>query len=525
MGKRKQNNRKLSIYLIKEEFKDFSFIVKGNPDVFDVSLEDKKIGTLYIKKIYSRRPSWLSLFSDAVKQDLQEQIKSSSISAVFLLKSQSRIFAVTFGYGRSLLIPGTWEERFGLKVVLNSIDRDKVRIIDRKNLDTMLTQTRTQTSRKCAIEEFNLDVQQILLKAVTGEPKDLSFASCISGADILNITCPITLGDIKNKCSELLKKFVASDYQETFSWINNVFEVPSKKKIDELNEEMIAKIRADNFDHVYLAIPDIVDWTAIEGFRFQEKEEDSHKDIFLKDFLETVRDADNLTADYLKRRHVYQIHSDTGMVEGKWSVYYCINCEISKDNKTFILTDGKWYEVDSTFVAQINGQINKVKKHNISLSAIENEKEAEYCQRLCKSNKSYYALMDQKLIMYGGGHSKIEFCDLFTTDKKFIHLKRYSGSSVLSHLFTQGVNSAKLFLSDVEFRKKVNQKLPPAHKSDPDNMPVSRNYEVVFGIISEYADTVPQNLPFFSKITLMRTMQELTVMGYKMSIAGINVQT
>lgn len=523
MRKRILNNRKLSIYLIKDSYRDFASVVKGNPEAFDVSYDGKTLGTLYVKKVYGRSPGWLSFFANAVQQDLQEQLKSNSVSAVFLLQRQLRIFAITFGYGRSLLRPGSWEERFGLKVVLNSIDRDKVRIIDRKNLDTMLTQTRTQTSRKCSIEEFNLDVQQILLKAVTGEPKDKAFASCISGADILSITCPVTLGDIESKCDELLKAFISRDYQKAFPWINNVSEVANKRKIEELNEELILGIKEGNLNHVYLAIPDIVEWTAIEGFRFRDREGEIHKDIFLKDFLETVKDTDKLTSDYLKHRHVYQIHSDNGMTEERWTVYRCINCEIIKDNKTYILTEGKWYEIDSSFIAQVNEQMNKVQKHTILFPSNKDEKESDYCIRLQESDKSCYALMDRKLIQHGGGHSRIELCDLFTKDKKFIHLKRYSGSSVLSHLFTQGVNSARVFLSDMEFRKKANEKLPASHKVDIENMPVSRDYEVIFGIISESADSIPHNLPFFSKITLMRAMQELMVMGFRMSVSGIKV--
>ena len=521
MRKRVLNNRKLSIYLIKDSYRDFASVVKGDPAAHDVTHDGKTLGTLYVKRVYGRSPGWLSFFTNAVQQNLQDQLKSNSVSAVFLLQRQSRIFAITFGYGRSLLKPGSWEERFGLKVVLNSIDRDKVRIIDRKNLDTMLTQTRTQTSRKCSIEEFNLDVQQILLKAVSGEPKDMAFASCISGADILSITCPVTLGDIENKCDELLTSFMSRDYQEVFPWINNVSEMINKQKIEELNEELIISIKESKLDHVYLAIPEMVEWTAIEGFRFRDREGEIHRDIFLQDFLETVKDTGKLTFDYLKRHHVYKIHSDTGIAEARWTVYHCINCEIIKDAKTYILTEGKWYEIDSSFVAQVNEQMNKVQKHHILLPSNKDEKEPVYCIRLQESDTSYYALMDRKSIRHGGGYSQLEFCDLFTKDNKFIHLKRYAGSSVLSHLFMQGVNSAKVFFSDIEFRKKVNEKLPASHKVDIDNMPVSRDYEVIFGIISEDADSVPQNLPFFSKITLMRAMQELTMMGFKMSVAGI----
>jgi uncharacterized protein (TIGR04141 family) len=165
-----------------------------------------------------------------------------------------------------------------------------------------------------------------------------------------------------------------------------------------------------------------------------------------------------------------------------------------------------------------------VSKARIDLAAMKGEKEPDYLQRLYDSNSEYYALMHGKMIQHGGGHSQIEFCDFFTKDRKIIHVKRYGGASVLSHLFVQGVNSARTFLSDTEFRKKVNEELPKTHKFPSDKPFAVKEYEVVFAIISETADALPDKLPFFSKLTLARAMQELQdVMAFKMSLAGIRI--
>jgi uncharacterized protein (TIGR04141 family) len=91
-------------------------------------------------------------------------------------------------------------------------------------------------------------------------------------------------------------------------------------------------------------------------------------------------------------------------------------------------------------------------------------------------------------------------------------------------LFAQGINSAKVLLSDIEFRKKVNEKLPKSHKITDDKPIIAQNYEIVFGIISETADDLPDKLPFFSKLTLLRATQELKgIMGFKTSLAGIRI--
>lgn len=524
MRKQKQQNRRLSVYLIKEGYHEYGDVIEKSASEYEVRKNGKTVGRLYVKALHGVSPAWLSLFEGCVPTDLGEQLKNRNVSAVFLMKRKRRIFAIAFGYGRSLLKKGTWEERFGLKVVLNSIDREKVRIVDRKNLDTMLTHTRTQTSRTCAIEEFNLDVQQILLKAVMGEPKDRSFAQHISGADSLNISCSVDLGNINGKCDELLRYFVARDYQKEFPWVNNVSELANRPKIEELDQKLIDRIKAQETDRLFLAIPDIVDWVRFDGFRFGEAGTECFPDILLSDFIKTVRNVDKLSSDYLKRKRIFQILSETGVAIEGWTVYHCLNCEISDDCKTYILTESKWYEVDSSFVEQVNRYMKKVLKYkSIRMAADKDENEVGYCRRLHKSNRAHFALMDRELIQYGGGYSKMEFCDIFTEDRKLIHIKRYAGSSVLSHLFTQGVNSAKAFLGDPDFRKKVNIKLPASHKLDAQKTPISREYEVVFGIISAVADALPDSLPFFSKITLMRAVEELRLMGYKTSVAGIRI--
>jgi hypothetical protein len=64
-------------------------------------------------------------------------VLSKNASAVWLVPVEDRLFACAFGYGRTLIAPGTFEEDFGLKVTLNCVDPTKVHSIDRTTLDTI----------------------------------------------------------------------------------------------------------------------------------------------------------------------------------------------------------------------------------------------------------------------------------------------------------------------------------------------------------------------------------------------------
>ena len=67
-----------------------------------------------------------------------------------------------------------------------------------------------------------------------------------------------------------------------------------------------------------------------------------------------------------------------------------------------------------------------------------------------------FCLMDRKLIAVENGPKKIEACDIFTRDKKLIHVKNKGQSAQLSHLFSQGKVAAECFVSDLNFRKQVS---------------------------------------------------------------------
>ena len=105
-----------------------------------------------------------------------------------------------------------------------------------------------------------------------------------------------------------------------------------------------------------------------------------------------------------------------------------------------------------------------------------------------------------------------------------IHVKKYAGSGVLSHLFAQGANSAETLLFDGEFREKVRKRLPTTHQNLVGAAPPqASDYEVIYGIIGRPMGTksLAEVLPFFSRLTLRRVAQKLQGAGYKVSVAWI----
>jgi uncharacterized protein (TIGR04141 family) len=227
----------------------------------------------------------------------------------------------------------------------------------------------------------------------------------------------------------------------------------------------------------------------------------------------------------LKSTRIHCISASSGNDLHVWPAYRCVYCELNIDGKTFVLTNSRWYRVDQDFLTELNADIAAVSKSTLALpnyTTADKDEEA-YNRRVSAGEPDVYAFMDSQNVMYGGGQSRIEFCDLFSRDRRMIHVKRYAGSSVLSHLFSQAVVPAELLLRSSDFREKLNDKLPAGYRlPDPSNRPNPADFEVVYGIVTNSKSAGIQ-LPLFSRITLRNATNRLAALAIRVSLAFIRM--
>ena len=117
---------KLSVYLVKKEFKKIEEIIKKDgAKNFSINLTGNRRGRLFFKSTFTEEPKWFDIFKHNISGLRRDSLKTKSISAAFLLKVKGRFFVFTFGYGsRSLLNLEAIEERFGLKVCLKGTSKN-----------------------------------------------------------------------------------------------------------------------------------------------------------------------------------------------------------------------------------------------------------------------------------------------------------------------------------------------------------------------------------------------------------------
>jgi uncharacterized protein (TIGR04141 family) len=150
------------------------------------------------------------------------------------------------------------------------------------------------------------------------------------------------------------------------------------------------------------------------------------------------------------------------------------------------------------------------------------ETEGEYNRRAALASNGTFALLDAQPVMYGGGRSSIEICDLLSIDRIFVHVKAKTKSSILSHLFAQGVNSAQAF-RDASFRLLALEKCPPSHRAIFQGEPRTGDHTITYSIMTQAAGDLRDALPFFSKQSLANASVLLMNMGYQVRLKKIQV--
>ena len=312
-----------------------------------------------------------------------------------------------------------------------------------------------------------------------------------------------------------------------FDWIDNVRAIKDSVLREELDFALSEIIKKKDYSKIQIASPDTVNWNDLLGFCFSGIRKDTtdanvySMEINYVEYFDSINDNSNLFKK-LKRDKLY------GMNNGEnpfaiCNVYSALIAQMYYDDKTYILNAGTWYEVNNSFYSRVTEFISSIPISNLSLPKCpKGMNEGEYNLEVAKQ-QDYY-LMDKRLVSVLNGPKHIEACDIFTRDKQFVHVKNKCRSSQLSHLFAQGRVSAQAFTSDQEFRKQVWDKVKSKFGEDVfdyHKKPESSEYEVVYAIIDEKTGDIEDRLPFFSKVNLMLSVQELDRMHMKYSIMMI----
>lgn len=515
----------LTVFLFKEYVENFDWCIKKEKDcrVISVNEELGTEGIIVVSETESKKPAWLELLNLYSNETIELKDNTSN-KAALLLKVEDRIMAITFGYGRSFLVEEYIEKNFGFLSAINMIDTKRIRSINAATIEDMVVHTQKQSSYATGQEEFDLNVINDIMIAITGKAKNTNFADRVSGKDSLLVSVDMNHNEIVEKLQYYLHAYKSDKYKEAFAWIDNIREIRDKQIISKLESELQTKIKNNKLNKIYLTPPDTVDWEHVNGFMItgmnlrQSKKNNYSDEIPFEEYLYQIDDEIDLLSK-MKRDKLLalNLHDESYTI---CSVFAALVAQVEFNNKTYILSDSNWYCIDDHFYDYVRKFISQIPVSDIELPDCESDEvEGIYNERVAEYE--HFCLLDKRLMKVDGGVRQIEACDIYTDKNQFVHIKNKHNSAQLSHLFSQGRVSAECFISDQEFRKQVHDEVKKKFGNNIFSYrkkPGVGEYEVIYAIISKDIGSLEKTIPFFSMVNLMLAVQDLDRMHLKYSV-------
>ena len=523
---------------------------------FNLTTEMPFEARLFISNPKMKPPLWINFLREGFTNFPIPSRKN--INAVLFIRipygDTNEIFAFTFGQGRHLLRPHSYDADYGLRVALNAMYKDETTPNRVKSVSTRTVAENTmrmlrQTDRRATFEDFGIDVQRDILSSITGIPVDTgAWSNQLSGSDSLTANPTITFNKLGEYCKSVMEHYGQDWYKQDFTWIDNQKQVNDPDLLDKLTKKVIDSIK-EKTDNISLTIPELNEFedivTSYISYEGNIKAFDPYVDN-LSSALEQIGLLDDMDVESINENLLFIVEYANEEDKSEWPLFDCLSGEIKYDldtggeSRTYILSEGEFYEINSDYISALDGFIKNILENKNSIPDCHgNITEGKYNEQAAQQSPSLL-LLDKQLVKVKGKTSPIEICDLLSEDGRFIHVKRKLSSSSLSHLFAQGYISAELLLENSDYRlgslsiikkQEKTKVLPPEASSCIgkfsffSEQPIERGkFEVTYGIIAkwdgiEFVDA----LPFFSKVNLRKYVEDLNRIGYKVSYARIKI--
>lgn len=475
---------------------------------------------------------------------LQLPMTSSTGAAVVLrLIPEGHVFAFTFGVtGRFLLRQEAWKRGYGLQTALNLIyprvgpgsEVGRLVAVDAKRRAGEVIRSRQQASRATTFETFDLDKVRDLVGGATGKPYDQKWGKRISGTDQLSFAADIEFSSLGKLCRDLDSAHDRDDYKDRFAWLDSIKPIHDPELLTQIQEHLVGEVLTGPLEELDLAPPEIIDWSQVIGFRyhFEARQSFTRPDmqliVYRNNLFRHENDPDSIDTDYFRRKTIRALDED-GNVVRQWSVWRCLTGEFQFNDTTYVIDEGDIFEVSTDYLADLNQNLSRLPmREDLPWPGATHSMNEDSFNKATANALTPALLMDKKLVKSRMQTTPVEVCDILTANHQLIHVKLKFGSRDLSHLFSQGFVSATLLQSDSIFREATHEKIKElGGDNDFDFFDIASlqasNFEIIYVIVAPWhGRSIDEALPFFSKINLLRTADELMNRGFKVALARID---
>lgn len=531
---------KLNIFLHKSNIKTYAGCLKESDDLGKHRINKKVTGLngyIYLSEPKENTPYW-GAYINKLSQDEIALRENVSNKAVLLTKVKSRFVSIVFGYGKSLLDESSIERNFGLRTALNLLDTDKLRSLKSMTIEDIIVDNHKQSSSLTSQNQFQVNSDTDVMKAVSGLPRRANIANFLVGSDSLIVTKKMDIKKVKDDLNFYIDEYKKGTYRSNgFEWVDHIMFIQDRQLCQELDTVLSEEIQGGDVEKIAIVVNQIIEWENLNGFSisgYQKTSDRKNYDMEIKAYEYLISIQNNSKGrpvkyilDKIKRdKLLYSNEDEIEITLG--SVYNSLIFEVVYKKEQYQLIGGRWYKIEKEFYTKVDKFIRSIDISKLLFPDCERNSEGKYSEghyneKAVKENQDY-CLMDKRLFQIKGfGNSSIEACDILTIDKEMVHVKFGGASSKLSHLFAQGLVSAKLLASQEEYRRYIDKITIDTFGLEvigDDFNP--KEFEIVFAIIGKRDKDLYDMLPFFTMVNMMVAIKELQEMSYKVSLLKIN---
>lgn len=474
-------------------------------------------------------PKWAEHVQTLLAGGNNLELLSQNAGGVLWIPRGKKVFVFTFGYAHTKLKEEWLVPDFGKKTALSIIPPGQVVEVRAEQVFARWHIASERAPRASAVRNFGFEPDRDLVAAVEGVPSQkylTLFGGKVRGGTALKLG--IYLSRLLETLDIVAERFDSGDYKKTWPQVDNLIVVRDQSVIEVLDTELEKVLTGKNpHNNISLAAPAFKsgDKPHPQHFSFGRKGKapvtapyllfgnwESHlkkigKPIDLNSSLETPVQLLDENKDEIDTCTMYQ----------------CFGAEISLNGKSHVLSSGVWYEAKHQFVKETNQVISGLAPAPYPLPVWNKvDDEGAYNAGVPLQDGAIW-LFDKKLVNFGGGKSRFEFCDLMHLPTKTLYfVKQPSGSATVSHLCEQLRRTVENFFStDDGFRKKLSGSITK-HDGTKNiswlaNRPQRHEWNLCLVSMGKHAD----QFPFFAKCGVARLVRELEQGGYRISFQAV----
>ena len=538
----------LTIHLAKDDAEEFDNLLSeeahrrlAHPNTLVIDGDGFGDGArLYVFVGPFHSPSWLNELRRHFEFDARIDIASAA--AVLIFRAADRVFASTFAHGWMYLDEYRFEGDFGLRVAINALDDAKLKRLERANLGDALRGVALSPFQR-ELTSFGLDDALDLIRKISGRTRNEAVADAMTGSRSLRVTGEFGLGDLPELAADSLAFYRSRRYQDTaFKIIDSVMPIADRELASNLDDLAAASI-AEAGEDFELGLPIGFDDQAV-SFRFNGPGHvGTFPDLLMRNYVEAMGQRVALvTSDILRKHKIEARFEEQGRHSVKWSLKTALVGSITHNGERYAANEGEWYRIEQGFKNSIEASFLDVvadwpapppplKKIYDRNGNGRYQIEAEYNAEFAAAN-GFVLLDTQQVQIPDIERSGFEPCDILDIQgKRFIHVKKSSRrSSILSHFFKQGANSARQFsIFEAAWGSLRTLVLQVAGEDAATALDAAREdhgrpWTVEFLIADTPRQNGQFNIPFFSKVSLRDELRALHAMKYHAAIRFIGLQ-